>query len=57
MKNIFFTLTVDEQVLRTIISVAKRKKMTIELKMIVNQAKHRASKAFWKMQVIVKKVF
>ena len=35
----------------------KEKKMTIELRMIVNQAKHRASKAFWKMQVIVKKVF
>ena len=35
----------------------KEKKMTIELKMIGNQAKHRASKAFWKMQVIVKKVF
>ena len=35
----------------------KEKKITILLKVIDNQAKQRASKAFWKMQVIVKKVF
>ena len=61
MKNIFFTLTVDEQVLRTTIFVAKRRQkcifLTILLKMIDNEAKHRKSKAFWKMQFIVKKVF
>ena len=61
MKNIFFTSTVDEQVLRTTISVAERRQkcifLTILLKMNNNQAKHRTSKAFWKMQFIVKKVF
>ena len=59
MKNIFFTLTVDEQVFRMIIFIAKRRQkcifLTILLKNIDHQAKHRTSKAFWKKQFIVKK--